>query len=756
MKSMNEMEKKEPCVSIYQVLLNQKSRYIDRVFSYTYEGDLSLGTLVNVPFGKGNKIYQGVVVARADSSEHKGQLKAIVEVVEEASALNPTRLELANWIKEQYLSGHQDAIALFYPKSVRETGEKRRNKIRLVDKASLSEAFERLPNNATKKKAFYQYLIEREECYEDEAKKQFGQSVKSYLERLAKDGLVSTVSERHYRRPESRHQVDPQKVCLHPSQEKAYQDMINEIEGDNRPILLHGITGSGKTELYIKLMERTLAQGKGVIVLVPEISLTPQTLSRFRSLAGEDLATLHSGLSKSEKADEWDRIQEIETPVVIGARSALFAPVDKLGLIIIDECHDEAYKSEQSPKYDAVEVAQEMNRRLGCSVVLGTATPKISQYHWAKIGQYHLVSLLERANKKPLPTVEIVNMLDDAKDGNLSFLSNKLHWYMEEELAEGNQVILYINRRGYSSFVTCRSCGHIPRCEHCDISLTYHKEKNVLRCHYCNYERPFERQCPNCHEGQLEDRGMGTQRIDKEVAEYFPKAKIFRMDRDTVKKKGDHDRILWEFRQSEGAVLIGTQMIGKGHDFPRVNVVGIINADQGMYFPDYRSNERTFSSIEQVGGRSGRGDKTGRVVIQTFSPDHHLLRHVLAHDYRAFYEEEIKLRKAYVYPPFGNLLRVLVTGLDEAKTAASAMKIKDAFLFYVNRKQLTAEEVFGPYPCMVAKIEDKHRWQILLKDSHIPLDTMKKILDYILREKRKVVLEPGVYATVDINPSNMA
>lgn len=740
---------------VYQVLLNQSSRYIDRIYSYLYAGELFIGTVVRVPFGKGNKIYEGVIVGEEDSYKASEMLKRIVEVSEESSSLNPNRLELALWIRDEYLCSHRDAIMLFYPQSVRQTPPKYRHLICLTDKASLREAFHRLPGNATRKKRLYELILERERVYAEDLRKEIRSMPNKYIEDLVNQGFVTIEEEKTYRIAERRTERKGEEIRLNSLQKQVYDNIEAEISTQNRPILLRGVTGSGKTQIYIELMKKMQSESKGIIVLVPEISLTPQTVSRFEEAAGEQLAVIHSHLSKSEKADEWRRIEEMDAPVVIGARSALFAPVKNLGLILIDECHDEAYKSEQNPKYDAIEVAQQMNRLFGCSLVLGSATPKITQYHHATSGKWYLTELLERANRHPLPKVEIVNMIDDAKDGNLSFLSMKLRWHMDEELSKGNQIILYINRRGYAGFMTCRNCGYIPKCHHCDISLTYHKEKNVLRCHYCNYEEVFQRDCPNCVQGHLEDRGMGTERIVQEVRSFFPNAEVYRMDRDTVKKKGDHERILRAFRNSSSGVLVGTQMIGKGHDFPRVNLVGIIHADQGMYFPDYRSNERTFSSIEQVGGRAGRSKNSGRVIIQTFSPDHHMLVHVVHHDYTAFYEEEIKLRKAYVYPPYGNLIRILVSGRDEKKTASSAMKIKEAFVFYAEKKELSVKEVYGPYPSMIARIEDRYRWQILIKDNDIPVMQIKKILNYILTEKRSVVLEKDIYAVIDINPSNM-
>lgn len=740
---------------VYQVLLNQNSRYIDRVYSYLYAGELSAGTVVKVPFGKGNKVYEGIVIGEDESDRDIERLKRISEVSEVSSSWNGKRLELARWIREEYLCSYKDAMMLFYPQSVRHTPSKYRHLICLTDKASLREAFHHLPGNATRKRKLYELLLSKEQVYREDLRQEMNPLPNQYLDDLVEREILCIYEEKCSKNPPRSAARCSEEILLNDLQRQVYEEMEAEIRGKNRPILLRGVTGSGKTQIYIELMKKIQAEGKGIIVLVPEISLTPQTVSRFEAAAGERLAVIHSHLSKSEKAEEWRRIEEMSAPVVIGARSALFAPVENLGLILIDECHDEAYKSEQNPKYDAIEVAQEMKRVLGCSLVLGSATPKITQYHSARSGKWHLVELLQRANRHLLPKVEIVNMIDDAKDGNLSFLSMKLRHHMDEELSKGNQVILYINRRGYAGFMTCRDCGHIPKCRHCDISLTYHKEKNVLRCHYCNYEEMFQRDCPSCASGHLEDRGMGTERIVQEVRSFFPKADVYRMDRDTVKKKGDHEKILHAFRNASSGVLVGTQMIGKGHDFPRVNLVGIIHADQGMYFPDYRSNERTFSSIEQVGGRAGRSTERGRVIIQTFSPDHHMLSHVVQHDYTGFYEEEIKLRKTYVYPPYGNLIRILVSGKDEKKTASSAMKIKDAFVFYVQKKGLSIQELYGPYPSMIARIEDRYRWQILIKDREIPMAQIKKMLNYILTEKRSVVLEKEVYAVIDINPSNM-
>lgn len=741
-----------------EVVLDQKSKYIDKLFSYETNLPVKPGDIVIVPFGRGNKAAEAIVIKTKDIEEAgENPLKQITRISDEKTGLDEVHIDMALWIRSHYMSSYLEAVSLFYPSNIRTSKPVYDEIIRLKDEKSLKDLIGSTKKNAFVKLSLYQYILENVCFPREELKKHLeDKSYSSYLNELCDKNIITIEVQRKYREIKSDYKTHSISGLKLNSYQKEAVDVIRmESENDNRTILLRGVTGSGKTEIYMEVIESALKKGKGAIVLVPEISLTPQTISRFKSRFKDLVAVIHSHLSSGERFDEWSRIGEMRTPVVIGARSALFSPVAELGAIIVDECHDDAYKSEQNPKYYAVEVAEKIKEARGCILILGSATPSVDQYHMAKQNKYKLVEIEHRANSLDLPSVEVVDMIDDAKTGNLSFLSRKLQKEIKNQFEDKKQVILFLNRRGYASFLSCNSCGHVPKCKNCDISLTYHKKNNVLRCHYCDYKIEFTASCPECSENGLKDMGIGTEKIESEINELFPSAKVYRMDKDTVTKKGDHQRILSGFRDSESAVLIGTQMIGKGLDFPRVGLVGVINIDQGINAPDFRSSERSFSLVEQVGGRAGRGDKTGKVIIQTLRPDHYILQYLKNHDYRGFYEEEIKLRKSFEYLPFGNIIRILISSTVEKNAAVSSMKIKDAMGFYFRKKSIDEYRIMGPYPCLISRIENKYRWQLMIKDTDIEIQLIKSIINYILTEKRKVVLCDNVHVSVDINPANM-
>ncbi|WP_313567852.1 replication restart helicase PriA [Acetoanaerobium noterae] len=741
-----------------KVVLIQKSRYIDKKFTYKTYLDVCLGQIVYVPFGRGNKQLEAIIVEIQEKLPcDEDKLKEIVSLGEKTN-LDYDKIALAFWIRDYYMCSYLDALSLLYPSQIRKGSAKFEDFVVLKDKLALELEYLDLKTNAHVKKYLYKLILDNVELSRDRLNEEFkGKNISAYINNLKEKEIIEIKSSRIFR-DSSNDNINNTtyiKHALNKEQNNIFEEISDELSTKNRPVLLKGITGSGKTEIYMELIDKMIKEGKGSIVLVPEISLTPQTIARFTARFKAKVAVLHSHLSVGQRYDEWSKIENIEAPVVIGARSALFAPVRNLGLIVIDECHEDAYRSELNPKYDSVEVACKLNELQAVSVILGSATPKIEQYYKAKNEEYKLVELSKRANNKPLPSIEIIDMKEDAKLGNLSFLSFSLQTKISLAMKKKEQVILFLNRRGYANFLSCDSCGHVPKCKNCDISLTYHKKNQTLRCHYCNFEIPFHKACESCNEGKMKDIGIGTERIEAEVRELFPEAKVFRMDKDTVSRKNSHSEILSAFKHTKGAILIGTQMIGKGLDFPMVSLVGVINADQGLNAPDFRSYERMFSLIEQVGGRAGRGDIDGNVLIQTFSPDNYVLKYILNHDFEGFYSEEIKLRETFNYLPYNNIIRVLVSSINEQNAANSSMQIKDAIIFYLKKKAVDNVNIMGPFPCLVSKIENKYRWQILIKDSEVEIHLIKSIINYILTEKRSVVLLDNVNASVDINPINM-
>ncbi len=738
------------------VILIQKSRYIDKKFTYKTRKEIFIGQLVQVPFGRGNKLLEAIIVDIKFSDLIQDNIKEIAEIGEMTN-LNETKVNCAIWIRDNYMCSYLDSLNLFYPTQIRTGSGIFEETIILKDRVALELEYSLVRSNAVIKKQLYKLILENDKLSKARLQLELkGKNISKYINELEHKNIITIQSDRLYR--EIYDDIKTEDILRHKlndDQIDIYNSINNEFDIDNRPVLLKGITGSGKTEIYMELIEDMINNQKGSIVLVPEISLTPQTIARFTARFKNMVAVLHSHLTVGQRYDQWSKIESMNTPVVIGARSALFAPIDNLGLIIIDECHEDAYKSELNPKYDSVEVACKFNELQGISLVLGSATPKIEQYYFANRGKYKLLKLDRRANDKPLPNIEMIDMKEDAKLGNTSFLSLNLQYEIKKSIAKSQQIILFLNRRGYANFLSCDSCGYVPKCNNCDISLTYHKHKDVLRCHYCNHEIESVSVCPICKEGNMKDIGIGTERIENEVKTLFPDVAVFRMDRDTVSKKNSHANILSQFKETPSSILIGTQMIGKGLDFPLVTLVGVINADQGLNAPDYRSYERTFSLIEQVGGRAGRGVDDGKVLVQTFSPDNYVLNYIQNHDYEGFYNEEIRLRESFNYLPFNNIMRILVSSISESNAANSSMQIKDAISFYLKKKGIEKFTIMGPFPCLVNKIENRYRWQILIKDTEVEIHLIKSIINYILTEKRSVVLLDNVTATVDINPINM-
>lgn len=740
----------------YQVSLFQYSKYIDNLYSYVSKEIFDIGNVVIVPFGKGNKILKGIIVEKDEKKNESIELKEIISLDNDSFFLSIKQVDLALWIRDKYMCSYYEAFRLFMAPSGFSKKNINTNLIyNVTNPSGLKKILESTRKNAHNKISLYKTLLKFSFISEATLREMVSFTPNKYLKELEEIGIISIEEEICYPFLKAENNA-PSKIKLNLEQEKIYKEMIDIYNNNlNKKILLHGVTGSGKTLIYIQFIKYLIQNGKNAIILVPEISLTTQTIDRFSKEFGNKIAIMHSNLTPREKFDQWTMINDGKVNIVIGARSALFSPLKNIGAVIIDECHDEAYISAMSPKYDTVETAEKICQYENSALILGSATPTIKQYYMADKGKYHLFSLTKRANNMPLPEVLSVDMLKEIKNGNRTELSNTLQMELKKTIALGNQAILFLNRRGYSNYLTCDSCGYVPQCENCDITLTYHSTTSSLKCHYCGYEKNFTKKCPDCEEGYMMDLGTGTQKIESQVATLFPQATIFRMDKDTTQKRGMHSIILDEFKKTPSSILIGTQMIGKGHDFPKVTLVGIINADQGMNSPDYKALERSYSIIEQVGGRAGRDIVEGKVILQTFSPNNKLSYFIKNHDYVGFYNYEIENRRLFKYEPFGNLIKITVSSPKDSSSKNSSLKIQEAMNYYNEKYMKKSIKIFNHTRCIVHRIENKYRYQIVIKVSNENLDRCKKMINYLLTFKRSVVLSKGVNVSVDINPSNM-
>ncbi len=567
---------------------------------------------------------------------------------------------------------------------------------------------------------------------------------------LEKKGYIKTFDVTVMREIDSDEMAESKKPELTSEQKTVLDSLYSALEkGEYKPYLLHGVTGSGKTEVYMRIIEKCVEDGKQAIVLVPEISLTPQMVSRFKSRFGGKIAIIHSGLSLGEKYDQWKKIRNGEADIVVGARSAVFAPLDNIGVIIMDEEHEQTYKSEMSPRYNTHEVAQFRAKQYNSLLVFASATPLITSYYKAEKGEYELLEMKNRVNNNAMPKVLTVDLREELESGNKSVISRKLQEEISQNIKNGEQTILFLNRRGFSTFVSCRKCGYVAECPNCSISLKYHKFDNTLRCHYCGHTIKNYTSCPECKSKYIRYFGGGTQKVEEEIHKLFPDATTIRMDVDTTGKKHSHEQILKKFEEEKIDILIGTQMVTKGLDFPDVTLVGVISADTILNIDDYRSQERTFSVLEQVTGRAGRSKKTGRSVIQTYSPDNKAIQLMQEHNYHAFYKEELAIRKAMWYPPFCEIISVIFSGGSENVTAQCAK-------FFA--KNLADEEtqkiqLLGPIPAYISKIKNKYIYRMIIKCENS--DALSGILVFAQNECRKNANYDNITIVIDKNPNNM-
>lgn len=574
----------------------------------------------------------------------------------------------------------------------------------------------------------------------------------SSIKALQKKGIIS-ITDKEIKRDPINSNIKPfEKHVLNKEQRQCYETIINEMDfKKGKKFLVHGVTGSGKTEIYLQVIEEVLKKKKQAIVLVPEISLTPQTVDRFVGRFGNKVAILHSRLSLGERYDQWRRINEGDADIVVGARSAIFAPFNDLGLIVIDEEHENSYKSGMNPKYDAIEVAEKRCDLEGAGLILASATPSLETYYRAKAGNIKLLTLNKRANNLNMPSVEIVNMKDELMLGNKSILSYSLYKGIQDNLKKGQQTILFLNRRGHSTFVSCRECGYVAKCKNCDISLTYHSYNDLLKCHYCGMTMKLPKICPSCGSKYIKSFGVGTQKIEEFIKKEFPKSRVARMDVDTTTSKGSHERILNKVKTGQIDILIGTQMIAKGLDFPNVTLVGIIAADLTLNLPDYKSSERTFQLITQVSGRAGRGDVKGRVILQTYQPEHFSIIYAQNNDYISFYNEEIKIRELFKYPPYGELVNILFYGPNIKRVQEVSKIICNELKNRFKEEGIIVEDIFGPRSAPLAKIKNNYRLQIIIKIDSIYIEGIKNILyDICIKQRFK-----GLKISLDINPNSI-
>ena len=681
------------------VLVELSNRNIDKTFTYNVPKDLELdikkGVRVKVPFGK--QKLEGLIIGIDNNTQD--DLKDIYEVVDKDVILNDELLSLGQYIKDKTLCTLISAYQTMLPKA-----------LKAQDRTNIKKSYTKLLELNIDKNEISNYklndkqlLIINEIINGNNRKEDLNKiSISSIKTLLTKNIIKETQIEKYRLNNESN--IKYPKYELNPDQVKARDEILNT---DDSVYLLHGITGSGKTEVYMDIIEKMIKKDKTAIVLVPEISLTPQMVGRLKSRFNDTIAILHSRLSEGEKYDEYRKIAKGLVKIVIGARSAVFAPLTNIGVIVIDEEHTTSYKQESNPKYSAIDIAIERAKTHNAKVILGSATPSLESYSRTLANIYHLVELNKRANDKPLPKVNIVDMNKEKKKG--SYFSQVLIDKINECLNKKEQIILLLNRRGYASFVTCSSCGYVSKCPNCDVTLTYHKSSDMERCHYCGYAIKRHDICPECHEKAIKNLGVGTEKIEEELNKLF-NAKIIRMDFDTTGTKGAHERIINAFKNHEYDILLGTQMIAKGLDFPLVTLVGVINADTSLMIPNFRSSEYTFQLLSQVAGRSGRSDKEGCVIIQTYNKDHYAIKLSETQDYLSFFKQEMAIRKKLNYPPYCYIVsvKVISTDYETAKNESNTIA-------YKLRENLTNSEILGPSIGSIFKVKNTYRFGITIK-----------------------------------------
>ena len=739
-----------------KVIVDISHENVDRPFEYRIPDHLKekveVGSSVIIPFGNGNTKRQGYVIDLISVPEFDpGKIKDIYEVASEDVAIDGMMIKLAWWMKNSYGSTMIKALKTVLPSRTKKKSLEKKVIHRLIDVTTVSEALAEAEKKHQKAKVRVLQELVREETLPYELVKQKLHVTQNTLSALQKQGILSVEVTQLYRNPVKADAKQEKQLNLSDSQREIVEQVSQDWNsGIQKNYLIHGITGSGKTEVYMALVSECLKRGKQAIVLIPEIALTYQTVMRFYKRFGDRVSVMNSTLSPGEKYDQCERARNGDIDIIIGPRSALFTPFPHLGLIVIDEEHEPSYKSETVPKYHARETAKELARLHGASVVLGSATPSLNSYYGAQNGEYTLFRLTERLTGNTLPHVEIADMRQELRAGNRSMFSRKLEYLMEDRLQKGEQMMLFLNRRGYAGFISCRACGHVMKCPHCDVSLSEHMGGKLV-CHYCGYEQPKVTNCPACGSKYILGFKAGTEAIEQKLKERFPTAKILRMDGDTTKKKDSYEAILSAFSDGQADILLGTQMIVKGHDFPKVTLVGILAADMSLFAGDYRASERTFQLLTQAAGRAGRGQEPGEVVIQTYQPDHYSITYAAKQDYEGFYEEEILYRELVHYPPVMQMLAVLVTAKSEKRAQALAEHLSALIRNKIEKEHIEKWKlvVVGPSSAALSKLQDIFRYVIYIKSSSYDLLVESK--DEMERYYTELSLKDG-QIQFDFNP----
>jgi len=800
---------------LVEVLVLNEIRTLDRTFTYKLnekqEQYFGIGVKVLVSFGIGDKLYEGFILGKSEGVDAK-RIKEVVSVLHDDIRLSRKQLELASFVKERYLCSTAEAINTLVPKGTTYKEEitvfqgenlqlpddlltiefplkknvllkninaskyrKYKAKGILVEdskiKRKINKKFKKLvlvkfseqdkdtllgqiPGNAKVQKMLVEYLADHKSCEYSDLLKSFSRDA---IKKLESRGLIEIKEIEAYRVPGLLNKNSAgYEFTLNGQQQAVFERIGTSMKNNTKEhFLIHGITGSGKTEVYMMLMEQVLNEGKQGIVLVPEISLTPQIVRRFHNKFGNNVAILHSKLSDGERYDQWRKIESGEISIIVGARSAIFAPCRNIGLIVIDEEHENTYKSDTNPKYRTVEVAEFISAQNGATLVLGSATPSIKTYHKAKNGQYQLLLLTERFNKKPLPPISVVDMRDELVKGNRSIFSEPLASGIRDRLEKGEQTILFLNRKGFSTFVSCRSCGYSIKCPKCDIAMTYHKKNNLTECSYCGHKIKVPKLCPECNSKYFKFFGTGTERVEEMVQEVFPDARIGRLDSVTTSRKGHLESIIKDVEDCEIDILVGTQMVTKGLDFKNVTLVGVLSADVTLNLPDFMSSERTFQLLTQVAGRAGRGDIQGEVVVQTYNPEHYSIIAASEQDFEKFYEEEIQIRQVLEYPPYKNIAVLLIAGLYENQVIKSANNVYYNLNDIIEKKFKGQFTMFGPNPAIFERLNNKYRWQILIKYNEKDRENLKKVIEYVCIKHKSQLVDKDSYISINIDAESI-
>lgn len=729
---------------IAEIIVDVQNSQVDKVFDYNIPSSfdfLKIGYRVVVPFG--NRKIEGYIIGIKNSTDcPPDKLKSIISVCDGYPLILPEIVELIKFMKDKLYLRLIDGIRLAIPSQVKKSDYKFVSFVTLND-----ENLEDYLKTLNKRNQNIPKIIE---CLRQNGKVEVGFLNSKYgnanVKKLIDSGILSIQKNKINRLKIS--DKSQNKVELTSLQKTCVKDILKSTD---KPIVLYGVTGSGKTEVYMNVIDKVLSQGKTALMLVPEISLTPQMVRVFSDRFGTSIAVLHSALSVGEKHDEWLRIYSNDAKIVIGARSAIFAPLSNIGVIIIDEEHDSSYLSDSNPRYFTQDIAVFRAKYNKCPLVLGSATPSIETFYKTQTHEYNLTQMPVRVNQKPMPKIEIVDMCNEFRHGNNTILSLRLLEKLDETIKNNNQAILFINRRGFSSYLMCRECSYIPKCTECDANLVYHKDENVLKCHYCGKKFKVLTKCPQCGSNSIKLGATGTQQIVELIHEHFPKVSVFRLDNDSVKNKSSYSEILSKFGSTKPSILVGTQMVTKGHDFPKVTLVGIVDADISLFNYSYKANETTFQLVTQVSGRAGRSDQAGEVVLQTYVPKNPVYLTSANYDYKKFYDKEINLRETTKFPPFAKIVRVLLTSEDDnlVKNATHKLilKLKDLRVNYGD-KFFFLEAMKSP----VNKIKNKHRYQVVLRfNNSIESEVIQKIYDVLDNLKNNKL---SVF--VELNPNSLS